>query len=294
MKTIGYYIVYGFAWVLTLLPLPVLYVFSDAVFPLMYYLPGYRRKVVRTNLVNSFPKKNIKDIIEIEKAFYHHLCDLFFETFKLIHMSNRELMKRMRMTNPELLERLYNEGRDVEMVLGHYGNWEWLAILPLYTKYQTVSIYKPIKNKHFDRFMNEIRSRNGMILAPMSSVVREVLSLRQNNIRALYAFIIDQTPPLVDIKFWTKFLNQETGVYLGAEKIASRYNMAVIFMNIQSTSRGYYSFTAELLFENSAGLPDHMITETHVKRLEEIIREKPEQWIWSHRRWKYKREQADG
>jgi len=294
MEAIGYYIIYGFAWVLTLLPLPVLYVFSNIIFPVMYYAAGYRRKVVRTNLENSFPEKSIRDIIKIEKAFYHHLCDLFIETFKLIHISNRQLMKRMHMTNPELLERLFNEGRDVAMVLGHYGNWEWLAVLPLYTKLQTVSIYKPLHNKHFDRFMNKIRSRNTMMLTPMSSVIRDVVNLRQKNIRSLFAFITDQTPPKGEIKFWTKFLNQETPVYLGAEKIASKYNMAVLFLNIQNVRRGYYNFTAELLFENSAGLPDLLITEAHVKRLEEIIRERPEQWIWSHRRWKHKREQTDG
>jgi KDO2-lipid IV(A) lauroyltransferase len=294
MESIGYYIVYGFAWVLTLLPLRVLYVFSDIIYPVMYYVAGYRRKVVRNNLENSFPEKSIRDIIKIEKLFYHHLCDLFIETFKLIHISNKQLMKRMHMTNPELLERLFNEGRDVVMVLGHYGNWEWLAVLPIYTKLQTVSIYKPLHNRHFDRFMNKMRSRNTMMLTPMSSIIREVVSLRQKNIRSLFAFITDQTPPKGEIKFWTKFLNQETPVYLGAEKIASKYNMAVLFFNIQNVSRGYYNFTAELLFENSAGLPDHLITEAHVKRLEEIIRERPEQWIWSHRRWKHKREQTDG
>ena len=294
MEAIGFYIVYGFEWVITLLPLPVLYIFSDAIYPVMYYFPGYRRKVVRTNLVNSFPEKSIDEIIVIEKAFYHHLCDLFFETFKLIHLNNKQLLKRMHMTNPELLERLRNENKDVAIVLGHYGNWEWLVILPLYTKLQTVSIYKPLNNKHFDRFMCGLRSKNGMRVTPMSSIVREVVTLRQNNIRALFAFVTDQTPPRVDIKFWTKFLNQDTPVYLGAEKIASKYNMAVVFMKIQKVRRGYYDFSLELLFENSAGLPEHLITETHVKKLEEIIRERPEHWIWSHRRWKYKREQTDG
>jgi len=294
MEAIGFYIVYGFAWVLTFLPLPVLYILSDCIFPIVYYFPGYRRKEVRTNLMNSFPEKNIKEIIKIEKAYYHHLCDLFIETFKLIHMSNKETMERMQMTNPELLNRLYNEGKDVVAILGHFGNWEWLVCLPLYTKLQIVSIYKPLKDKHFDRFMNKMRSKNNMILSPMSGIIRDVVSLRQKNIRSLFAFITDQRPPKGEIKFWTKFLNQDTPVYLGAEKIASKYNMAVVFFNIQKVRRGYYTLTAELLFENSEGLPEHLITETHVQRLEEIIRETPEQWVWTHRRWKYKREQANG
>ncbi|MGD0341446.1 MAG: lysophospholipid acyltransferase family protein [Bacteroidales bacterium] len=294
MEAIGFYIVYGLAWAFSLLPLTLLYILSDFIFLFIYYFPGYRRKIVRINLLNSFPGKNINEIIKIEKAFYHHFCDLFVETFKLIHMSDEELLNRMKMTNPELLGRLYDEGKDVTVVLGHYGNWEWLVCLSQYTKHQTVPIYKPLQNKHFDRLLYKIRSRYDSILAPMSEVIREVIKLRQKNIISLFAIITDQTPPKEDIKFWTKFLNQDTPVYLGAEKIASKYNMAVVFFNVQNVRRGYYTFTAELLFENSKGLPEHLITETHVRRLEELIREKPEQWLWSHRRWKHKKEQTDG
>jgi KDO2-lipid IV(A) lauroyltransferase len=294
MGAIGYYLFYGLNWIGTLLPLRILYLFSDLIFPLMYYFPGYRRKVVRTNLKNSFPDKSEKEILAIEKKFYHHLCDLFIETFKLTHISNEHLMKRIPLTNPELFEKLYNEGRDVVAVLGHYGNWEWLICLPFFTKHQAVSIYKPLKNKYFDKLMIDNRSKNGMILTPMQHVVREVIDNRKNNKKSLYTFITDQTPPRGDIKFWTNFLNQDTPVYLGAEKIAVKYDMAVVFLNIQKLRRGHYNFTAELLFDHTAGLPDNVITEAHVKRLEEIIREKPEYWIWSHRRWKHKRENPDG
>jgi KDO2-lipid IV(A) lauroyltransferase len=294
MEAVVYYLFYAFNWVVTLLPLRILYIFSDIIFPFMYYFPGYRRNVVRTNLQNSLPGKSEKEIKLIEKKFYHYLCDLFMETFKLTHMSNEQLMKRFPLSNPELLDRLYNEGRDVVAVLGHYGNWEWLVCLPLYTKLQTVSIYKPLRNKHFDKYMINNRSRNGMVLTPMQNVIREIINSRKNNTRALYAFITDQTPPKGDVKFWTRFLNQDTPVYLGAEKIASKYDMAVVFFRIERTGRGHYEFAIELLFEHSTGLPDHLITETHVKRLEEIILANPEFWIWSHRRWKHKREDIDG
>ena len=141
--------------------------------------------------------------------------------------------------------------------------------------------------------MLEQRSRHGMIQTPMSSVVREILNSRKNKIRSLFAFITDQTPPKTYIKYWTIFLNQETPVYLGAETIAVKYDMAVVFVNVKKLRRGYYTFTAELMFEHTAGLPEHLITETHVKRLGEIIKEKPEFWLWSHRRWKHKRENTD-
>ncbi|MGA1978162.1 MAG: lysophospholipid acyltransferase family protein [Bacteroidales bacterium] len=290
MQAIGFYLFYGINWIMTLLPLPVLYIFSDFLYLIMYYFPGYRRKVVRTNLINSFPEKSEKEIKIIEKKFYHHICDLFIETLKLVHLSNRQLMKRVTPSNPELLNRLYEEGRDVVAVLGHIGNWEWMIILPFYTRLQNVSIYKPLENKYFDRFMNKLRTRNKTIISPMAGIAREIINLRNNNIRALYAFIIDQSPPKNELKYWTRFLNQDTPVYLGAEKIASKYDMAVVFYNIKKLRRGYYSFTTELLFEHSTGLPEYAITEAHVRRLEEIIRERPEEWMWSHRRWKHKRE----
>jgi KDO2-lipid IV(A) lauroyltransferase len=260
----------------------------------MYYFPGYRRKIVRTNLKNSFPEKSEEEISIIEKKFYHHLCDLFIETFKLTHMSSEQIKRRIPLTNPELLERLYNEGRDVVSVLGHYGNWEWLSWIPLETKLLIVPIYKPLQNKHFDRFMIKIRSKGGAAVTPMQHVVREIINNRKNNIRSVYGFMTDQSPMKGDIKFWTPFLNQDTPVYLGAEKIASKYDMALVFFRIDKIKRGQYSFTVELLFEHCAGLPDHLITETHVRRLEEIIIEKPEFWIWSHRRWKHKRDNTDG
>jgi KDO2-lipid IV(A) lauroyltransferase len=293
MSAIGYYIFYCVNWVITLLPLPVLYIFSDIFYPFVYYLVGYRRKVVRENLKNSFPEKNDKEIISIEKKFYHHLCDLIIETLKLTHMSNRHLMKRLRLTNPELMEKMCDEGRDIVAILGHHGNWEWLRCLPLYSRLKFVSVYKPIQNKHFEKFMNEMRSKNGIILTPLHYIVREIVDKRKKNIRTLYAFISDQTPPGADIKYWTNFLNQDTPVFIGAEKIASKYDMAVIFFNFQKTGRGLYEVTLELLFNHAAGQPERLITDTHVKRLEERIRENPEYWVWSHKRWKYKREHSD-
>lgn len=294
MGKAAYYLFYGLNWIITLLPLRVLYIFSDMIYPLVYYLPGYRRRVVRTNLVNSFPGKTKEEIIEIEKKFYHHLCDLFIEVFKMTHLSGEELMRRIPFENYELLDKLRSEGRDIAAVLGHYGNWEWLVCLPLWSDYNFVSIYKPLSNRHFDEFMVNNRAKYGMTLTPMQHVVRDVIGNRKKNVRSLYSFLTDQTPPRGDIKFWTTFLNQDTPVYLGAEKIASKYDMAMIFFNIKKIKRGKYSFTAELLFDHTADLPEHMITEAHVRRLEEIIQEQPEYWIWSHRRWKHKRENQDG
>jgi KDO2-lipid IV(A) lauroyltransferase len=290
MEVIGYFLFYSINWLVSLLPLGVLYKISDLLYLFMYYFPGYRRDVVRNNLINAFPGKSDIEIKSIEKKFYHHLCDLFIETFKIPHLSTNQLMKRMIMTNPEVLDKLYNDGKDVVAILGHYANWEWLINLPLFSGFHTVSIYKPLNNKHFDRFMVNNRSRFGMVLTPMQNVAREAIKNRADKIKTIYSFLADQTPRREDIKLWTRFLNQETPVYTGAEKIAVKYNMAVIFFRIDKTSRGKYSCTVDLLFESVAGLPENIVTETHVRWLENIIINKPELWIWSHKRWKHKKD----
>ena len=289
MGAIGFYIFYGINWVVTLLPMRILYVLSDFLYLVLFYVLAYRRKVVAENLRNSFPEKSPEELKAIEKKFYRHLADLMVEILKLTHMSKAQSLMRMPITNVELLDRLYAEGRDVAAVIGHYNNWEWLKSLIFHCRFQTVSIYKPLQDKRFDNFLLKLRNREGMILTPMSLIIREILEARKANRRSVYSFITDQTPPKGDIKYWTKFLNQDTPVYLGVEKIASKYDMAIVFFNVQKIRRGYYQYTAELLFEHTSGLPEHVITERHVRRLEEIISEKPEYWIWSHRRWKHKK-----
>ncbi|MFZ0282189.1 MAG: lysophospholipid acyltransferase family protein [Bacteroidales bacterium] len=287
MGTIGFYIFYGINWIITLLPLKVLYVFSDLLFILLYYFPSYRRKIVADNLKNSFPEKSDKERFLIEKEFYRHLADLFIETLKLTHLSKKELTKRITFSNPSLLEYLYNSGRDIALVHSHYNNWEWLECLPLYTKYKVITIYKPLRSKLFNNFLNGLRSRHGMGLSPMTHIVREIVENRRRNVQALYGFVADQTPAKPDIRYRTTFMNQDTPVFLGIEKLAVKYDMAVVFLYVQKIKRGYYRFSVELLFEQTRGLPEHLVTDTHVKRLEELIREKPEYWIWTHRRWKY-------
>ncbi len=288
----GFNIYYIFTWVFMLLPLTVLYIFSDFLFIILYYFPSYRRDVVSKNLHNSFPEKSDREIRTIEKKFYHHLADLFVEIPKLEHLGKKQFIRRMPLTNPELVERLFGEGRDIACIMAHYNNWEWLQSIIYYTDYQTVSIYKPLQNKQFDRLMLELRQKRGMILTPMSSIIRTILSLRKMNRQGIYSFITDQTPPITELKYWTNFMNQDTPVYTGVEKIAIKYDMAVVFFTSQKVRRGYYTFTAELLFEHTAGLPDHAITEAHVMRLEQLITAQPEYWIWTHKRWKHKRPDA--
>jgi KDO2-lipid IV(A) lauroyltransferase len=289
MAAIGYYLFYGINWIITLLPLPVLYVFSDFLYLVLYYVVSYRRKVVATNLKNSFPEKTDKELKIIEKKFYRHLSDILIETFKSTHMTRANQKKRFTYSNLEIIDKLREEKRDIIAIMGHYNNWEWPTLLPYYLKYKTIIIYKPLQNKYFNRFINNHRSEHGIVLTPTSQVIREIINYRKKDINTLSVFISDQIPSKGDIKYWTTFLNQDTAVFTGAGKIASKYDMAVVFFHVQKVKRGYYNLNIELLFDHTEGLSEEVITEKHVRRLEEIIKEKPEYWIWSHRRWKHKK-----
>jgi len=293
MTAIGFYIFRLLNWIFTLLPLRILYIVSDILFLFLYYFPSYRKKVVLENLKNSFPGKTEKELKAIQRKFYMHLADIMIETLKLTHLSKHELKKRYIVTNPEVLQKYKDEGRDIVGVCGHYNNWEWMTATPLYTDIKCVTIYRPMTSKLFERFMNHLRAKNGFSLTANSNVVRDIINNRKEGTNALYAFIADQVPPKGDIKYWTRFLNQDTPVYLGVEKIAKKYNMAVLFVHNQKVKRGYYKVTFEVLFDDPGPVPEHAITDTHVKRLEEIINENPEYWIWSHRRWKHKREEMN-
>lgn len=294
MAAIGYYLFYGLNWIITLLPLPVLYIFSDFLYLVLYNVAGYRRKVVATNLRNSFPEKTDTELKIIEKKFYRHLADIIIETLKSTHLTKLNQKKRFTYSNLEIINKLREEKRDIIAVLGHYKNWEWPTLLPYYLKYKTIIIYKPLQNKYFNNFVNNNRSKDGIVLTPTSQVIREIINYRKNNINTLSVFISDQIPAMGDIKYWTTFLNQDTAVFTGAGKIASKYDMAIVFFHVQKVKRGYYNLDIELLFDHAKGLSEEVITEKHVRRLEEIIREKPENWIWSHRRWKHKKPVGNG
>ncbi len=294
MEAIGYFIVYCIIRIMTLFPMNVLYLLSCPLYFILYYFPGYRRKVTRANLENSFPEKSRDEIAQIEKRFYRHLADIFLETLKGGYMSEKELRMRYRVVNPELPESILASGRDVLAVSGHYNNWEWMTATPLYIRARVLIIYKPLSNKRFDRLLFNIRSRFGIILTPMSNIVREIISSRKEGINSMSVFIADQSPRKSEIQYWTKFMGQDTPVFLGAEKVSRKYDMAVLFMNIRKVKRGHYEMTFEELFKDTSGLSEYAVTEAHVRRLEEIIREKPEYWIWTHRRWRHKREVGNG
>jgi Kdo2-lipid IVA lauroyltransferase/acyltransferase len=289
MRAPGFYVFYGFIWLFTLLPLKVQYGFSWLLFLGVYHIIRYRRIIVLTNLRKAFPEKSEKEILKIAKGFYLHMCDQLIEAFQLIHLSGKSILKRMKIKNPEVIQEYYNQNRSIALVFGHYGNWEWLACLPLAIFHKCLAIYSPLKNPYFDRMMINLRSKFGVHVVPTNRVLQEMLSSHKSGERILTLFLGDQRPAKRHVQYWTRFLNQDTGVFLGVEKISKKLNHVVVYARIQKIKRGYYELEFVPLFENPGETEPYEITEKHLAILEADIIQKPDYWLWSHRRWRSKK-----
>ena len=289
ISAILFYLLLPFLYLLSVLPFPVLYFVSDIFYFLIYYVAGYRKKVVLQNLRNSFPQKTEHEIAIICKKFYHHFCDLFLETFKTLTISKQTMLQHCKMNEKAvaLMTQLYNDKKSVIIVLGHFGNWEWGGnTFSLICQHQLYVIYHPLANVHFNRLMYNMRTRFGTKLIAMQDTFKAMLA-NKNEVNAT-AFIADQTPQ-PDHAYWTNFLNQPTPVFWGTERIARKLNYPVVYITVKKYKRGYYECFAELLSASPVKTNDCEISEKHTKKLEEDIFLQPEIWLWSHRRWKHKK-----
>lgn len=289
MKAIGYYLALPLLYLISLLPAPLLYLLSDFIFIVLYYVSGYRKKVVTTNLTNAFPEKSIKEIKRIQKKYYVHLSDIIVETIKTLTMSRKFTMKHCTFSNEAktLFDTYFTQKKNIIVVMGHYGNWEWsCSSFSLTCPQKPLVLYRPLRNSYWDKFMIRLRERFGAKTIAMNNTFRQMLALR-NKVSAT-VFAADQTPP-PDNAFWITFLNQETAVFKGTELIAKKFNYPVVFASVRKQKRGYYEVYAVTLFEEPAKTSDEEITKAHTRMLEEEIRRQPEFWLWSHRRWKHKK-----
>ncbi len=287
MAAIIFYFAYSIIWLVALLPMPVLYLISDLIYLLIYYLVGYRKKVVLENLKRSFPSKPDNELKQIRKKFYRHFADIIVEIAAQLHFSEEEIIKRCTLKNPEVLDRLYESNKSVTAVFGHYGNWEWTSGLALQTSYNCLAIYKPLSNKSFDNFMVKTRQQFGVKVVPMGKIYRTLSEAKNANRQTLTYFIADQSPMKRDIKLWIDFLNQKTGVFLGADKISKKLNNAIVYFKTNKLKRGYYEIEVILLYEDLTQVAENELILRHMNLLEQMIVEKPENWLWTHRRWKH-------
>jgi len=255
---------------------------------LIQHVIRYRRKVVRSNLHHSFPEKTPQDLKIIETKFYRHFTRLLLEINAGRALSNKEMASKVIYKNPEILRHYLDKGQGVSLVFGHYGNWEWTVGLPLILGYPVLAIYHPLTNPKIDQIMKKIRSRFGVIPVPMKAIYKELVRREKAGQPVLTYFAADQSPNRSQIKEYFTFLNQPTGVFQGAERIASKLGQAVVFMKMDLIRPGYYEAEFIPLVENAASCSDNEITMKHLRLLEECIIQRPELWLWTHKRWKHK------
>jgi len=274
--------------VLAKFPFWFIYFLSDIFYWFVYYVVGYRKKVVIKNLKNAFPEKSEIEITAISKKYFRHFADLTLETIKMRGMKPADFEERMKVTNADLVNRYFENGKSVMVLTMHYNNWEWGTYLSVHLKHNCLAVYKPLQNVLFDRFMNKTRSKFGTHLVKNDQILRRVLQAEKQNKPVFIWLAGDQTPPEFH-KFWFRFLNQDAMFYPGPAFISKRFNQPVFFQKTEKTERGKYQITFELLFENPAQFSETEIIKTYIQRMEEVIREQPVFYLWSHKRWKHKR-----
>ena len=278
---------YIFVLPISILPYPLLYFLSDLLFLIIYRVIGYRKKVVQTNLSNSFPEKSDLELQEIMTNFYRHFCDIIMESIKSFTISEKQLRKRLVIKNPEFSNTFAEKGKSIIFVGGHYNNWEICAqAFSMYSSHKCIGIYKPLSNTFFNDKINSSRSKYGLSLVSMKQTKKW---FNNDSVPKAIVFGSDQNPSNPKRAHWLEFLNQDTAVLFGAEKYSKEYNWPVVFVSINKVKRGYYEVEYSLITDTPRDEDHGRITEDFTKRLEQDIINKPEYWLWSHKRWKHKR-----
>ena len=284
-----HYIIFFIIKVLSYIPFWALYVISDIMYYPLYYIIRYRRKIVRKNLTESFPEKNLHEIISIEKKFYHFFMDMVLESGKLATISPDEIMKRMKFSNIKMTNDLLDQGKSVDYFMGHYCNWEWMTSIGLWIKDDVVcaQVYHKLINPTFDEIIKQMRERMGNICVEMRETARFVANMASQNKPCMVALIADQSPKRRQIKHYVKFLNHTVPVLVGPEKIAKHFGHIPVFVNARRVKRGYYECIFTPLHDNPSSLPDYELSDIYFKHLEDEIRRQPECYLWTHNRFKY-------
>ncbi len=289
-----YYVLFTVFYLFSLLPLRVHYLISDMIYLLLYYVVRYRVRTVRENLQSAFPEKTEEERRSIERRFYRWFCDYLVESVKLMTISKKNIKRRLVFKNAEMIERCIGEGQSAAVYLGHYCNWEWVTSLPLWVspKAQCGQIYHPIENKAFDRLFLYLRQRFGAVCIPMQDTLRRMLEFRKAGQPVVIGYISDQKPNWHNIHHWVDFLNHDTPVLTGTERIARKLNHAMFYIDMRRIRRGYYEVEYKLITREPAQMKqEYEITDIYYRMLEESIRRAPEFWLWSHKRWSRTREE---
>ena len=288
MQRLVYILVFPILWLASILPMRILYIMSTGMFFLIYHVIGYRKKVVKENLALVFPEKSQEERNQIAKGFFKHLCDIIVETIKVFTISEKEIRKRFLITNPEILNKYYDNDQSVLLMAGHYGNWEWVGILNKLIQHQGYAVYKPLANKQLDSLVKKTREHFGATAITNTKIVSVLFRKWKEGEKTLTYILSDQTPKLGHFKYHDAFLGIDVPMFTGTEELAKRLDFAVHYFKVEKVKRGYYTATFVPLVDNPKEYPDFQITRMFFDALENQIREKPEYYLWSHKRWKHR------
>ncbi|WP_339704887.1 lysophospholipid acyltransferase family protein [uncultured Kriegella sp.] len=287
MQLLVFILVYPLLWLISILPHRMFYGFSDFVFFMVYHVVGYRKEVVQANLVLVFPEKSLDEIKEIQKKFYKHMCDMFLEMVKTMNLSKAEVKKRYHLTNLEEFQEIEKE-KTVLVVCAHYANWEWNVSINNYVDTKGYAVYQKIGNKYFDAFIKKVRARWNTTLITTSETPKTVIRNKKNGIKSGYGMVSDQSPQVSRAQYWSEFMGVTVPIYNGAESLARKLNLAVVFLKVSKVKRGYYQATFIPITLEGKNTEKNEITDRFLRLTEQQIRERPEHYLWTHRRWKHR------
>jgi KDO2-lipid IV(A) lauroyltransferase len=283
-----YILVYPLLWVISILPFKLLYAFSDFLFVLIYRIFGYRKKTVKENLRLVFPEKSKEEINVITKKFYHHLCDLIVESIKSMTISEAEMKKRMVFSNIEEIHKMEKLNQSIVLMCAHYGSWEWIFIVQKYVNHKGYAIYKRLANKYFDRLVKRIRAKYNSYLITTKETIPTLFKAKQEGKLTMNGFASDQSPKPQKAFYWNDFMGIKVPIHTGAEMLAKKLDMAVMFFGVKRLKRGYYETTFKTISLNPNEFKDYEITDIFLKLVEQQIHEAPEYYLWTHKRWKHR------
>jgi len=288
MQLVVYILVYPLLWLISRLPFKVIYFISDGVYVLLYKIIGYRKKVVRNNLALVFPEKSESERLLIEKKFYHHLCDMFLEMAKTLGITNKQMKKRYVFTNVEVFQKLENEGKNIMIIMPHYASWEWVFSLNSMVKSKAYAIYQPIQNKYFDKLVRDIRSKYGTTLIKTFESRKIIADAKERDELITVGIISDQSPMLQRARHWANFMDVLVPIHVGAEELCKSHDMIPVYLKVNKVGRGFYEASFKILAENPNEVENYKISEAFMRETEKAIREAPEYYFWTHKRWKHK------
>jgi len=289
MQLLAFVLIYPLPWFVSILPFRLLYAVSDVLYVVLYHIVGYRKQTVQENLKLVFPDKSEAERQLITKRFYHHLCDMILEAIKSMSISVEDMKARFKFTNIELIKEFEKQNKSIVLMCAHYGSWEWIFIIQTYVKFRGYAVYKRLNNIYFDKLVRGIRARYNSYLVTTKETIPTLIENKKKGVLTMNGFVSDQTPKKGKAYHWNTFMGIEVPIHTGAEMLAKKLDMPVIFFSVKRIKRGFYETTFQTLAEQPNEYKNYAITDQFLKHVEQQIIEAPEYYLWTHKRWKHRK-----